>query len=82
MFLIILPSTDNSVTVTATPRGLCASNVISPVSSGYTSDMVRTDVPSSKFSTINSSDGIISVPCFNHLPTGFGFPIAFTSNLK
>lgn len=45
-----IPLTDSSVVVTATPSALCASNVISPVSSGYTLFINKIDVPSSKFS--------------------------------
>lgn len=83
--LVHLPSvlsTTSAVVETATPNGLCASYVMSPVSSGYTWGIVSIDVPSSKFSIRNSFDGIISSPCFNHLPIGFGFPTALTSNLQ
>lgn len=67
--------------VIATPNGLCASKTISPVSSGYTSVIVKTEVPSSKFSIWKSFDEIISVPCLNHLSSGLGLPIALTSSL-
>lgn len=66
----------------ATPKGLCASKTISPVSSGYTSVIVRTEVPSSKFSIWKSFDGIISVPCLYHLGSGFGLPTTLTSSLQ
>jgi hypothetical protein len=79
--MFFLPSTSNTVIVVATPKGLNASNLISPESSGNTSLMVKIDVPSSYSSIMNSFEFFSSSPCLNHLPFGFGLPMTFDSIL-